>query len=192
MKTRLFAALASALMLLASAAPAAAVMKTAVFAGGCFWSAEHDIEHLPGVVGVVVGYAGGTAGNPSYENHKGYLESIRVTYDPTKITYARLVDGFFHHIDPTDPRGQFCDFGPSYRTAVFTADPEERQTAEAVKAQVAKTLGKPVATMILPAGIFWVAEEYHQDYARKNPVAYGAYRMGCGRDAKLKAVWAGR
>ena len=192
MKFRLLAAVAAASLFAADAAPAAAALKTAVFAGGCFWSAEHDIEHTPGVVKVVVVYAGGTRPNPNYQNHEGYLESIQVTYDPAKIAYPKLVDAFFHHIDPTDPGGQICDRGPTYRTAVFAADPAERQAAEAVKAQVAKQLHRPVATDIRPAARFWVGEAYHQDYARKNPVAYNAYRVGCGRDAVLKAVWAGR
>jgi peptide-methionine (S)-S-oxide reductase len=186
------AALAAAVLLAAQAAPAAAALKTAVFAGGCFWSAEHDIEHTPGVAKVLAGYAGGTARSPTYENHAGYLESIQVTYDPAKISYPQLVAAFFHHIDPTDRDGQICDRGPSYRTAVFAADPQERAQAEAVKAQVARTLGRPVATKVLPAGRFWPAEAYHQDYARKNPVAYATYRIGCGRDARLAAVWRGR
>ncbi len=192
MTRRLIASLAAAAVFAGSAAPAAAALKTAVFAGGCFWSAEHDIEHTPGVTAVVVGYAGGTARNPNYENHEGFLEAIKVTYDSDKISYPQLVNAFFHHIDPTDPRGQICDFGPSYRTAVFAADPSETQAAQAVKAQVAKTLGKSVATMILPAATFWMGEDYHQDYARKNPMAYMAYRTGCGRDAALRRVWGGR
>jgi peptide-methionine (S)-S-oxide reductase len=192
MKMRLFAAIAAATLFAAEAAPAAGALKTAVFAGGCFWSAEHDIEHTPGVAKVVVGYAGGTRPNPTYQNHEGYLESIQVTYDPAKISYAQLVDAFFHHIDPTDPDGQICDRGPTYRTAVFAADPQERQAAEAVKAQVAKALHQPVATEIRSASKFWMGEAYHQDYARKNPAAYMAYRMGCGRDHALKVVWAGR
>jgi peptide-methionine (S)-S-oxide reductase len=192
MKMRLFAAIAAATLFAAEAAPAAGALKTAVFAGGCFWSAEHDIEHTPGVTKVVVGYAGGTRPNPTYQNHEGYLESIQVTYDPAKISYAQLVDAFFHHIDPTDPDGQICDRGPTYRTAVFAADPQERQAAEAVKAQVAKALHQPVATEIRSASKFWMGEAYHQDYARKNPAAYMAYRMGCGRDHALKVVWAGR
>jgi peptide-methionine (S)-S-oxide reductase len=175
-----------------AAAPAASGLKTAVFAGGCFWSAEHDAEHLPGVKSVVVGYAGGTRANPTYRNHEGHLEAIQVTYDPSKTSYARLVDGFFHNIDPTDSNGQICDRGPSYRTAVFVADEQERAAAVAVKAKVAAALGKPVATQVLPAGRFWMGEAYHQNYARKNPAAYGAYRIGCGRDAALKAVWKGR
>ena len=186
-----FAACAALALLAAGAAPAADAYKTAIFAGGCFWSAEHDIEHTPGVRAVVVGYSGGALQHPNYENHEGHLESIRVTYDPAKISYPQLVDAFFHHIDPTDPNGQICDQGPSYRTAVFVADPAERAAAEQVKAQVAKALGHPVATRILPAGTFWMGEAYHQDYAHKNPINYNAYRVGCGRDARLHAVWAG-
>ena len=179
--------------LLAAAGPATAdSYRTAVFAGGCFWSAEHDMEHQPGVVDVVVGYAGGERRNPTYRNHAGHLEAIKVTYDPSRTSYTRLVSGFFHNIDPTDPNGQICDQGPSYRTAVFVADAQERAAAEAVKAQVAKEIGKPVASMILPAAMFWKGEAYHQDYARKNPAAYKAYRIGCGRDRAIKAVWAKR
>jgi peptide-methionine (S)-S-oxide reductase len=191
MKTRLIAAIAASTLLISDAAPAAAAaLKTAVFAGGCFWSAQHDIEHTPGVKDVVVGYAGGTAKNPSYENHEGFLESIKVTYDPAQISYPQLVDAFFHHIDPTDPNGQICDKGSSYRTAVFVADATEKAQAEQVKAQVGKQLGTNVRTMILPAATFWMGEGYHQHYAEKNPAAYMAYRIGCGRDRTLKVVWA--
>ena len=189
MNRPLFAATAALAILVAGAAPAAAAYKTAIFAGGCFWSAEHDIEHAPGVKAVVVGYSGGTLRNPNYQNHEGHLEAIKVTYDPAVTSYGQLVTQFFHHIDPTDPEGQICDYGPSYRTAVFVADPAERAAAEAAKAQVAKTLGKTVATRILPAGTFWMGEAYHQDYAKKNPLAYGAYRTGCGRDSALRRVW---
>ncbi|HEV2530713.1 peptide-methionine (S)-S-oxide reductase MsrA [Phenylobacterium sp.] len=192
MNTRLFAAIAAAAIFSAQAAPAAQALKTAVFAGGCFWSAQHDIEHTPGVVKVAVGYAGGTRPGPNYENHEGYLESIQVTYDPAKISYPKLVDAFFHHIDPTDPDGQICDRGPTYRTAVFAADPAERQAAEQVKAQIGKELRHSIATEIRPAARFWMGEDYHQDYARKNPGAYNAYRVGCGRDATLRVVWGGR
>jgi len=191
MSARLFATAAAAL-LLTGAAPAQtgpAASKTALFAGGCFWSAEHDIEHVKGVTNAVVGYSGGTLRKPTYDNHEGHLESIQVTYDPAKVSYPQLVEAFFHNIDPTDPNGQFCDKGPSYRTAVFVTSPAERTAAEAVKAAVGRQLGKPVTTRVLPAGTFWPAEAYHQDYARKNPVNYNAYRIGCRRDARLKAVW---
>ena len=190
MKTRLFATIAATAMLIANAAPAAAgALKTAVFAGGCFWSAQHDIEHTPGVRDVVVGYAGGTGRTPSYENHEGYLESIRVTYDPAVISYPQLVNAFFHHIDPTDPNGQICDQGSSYRTAVFAADAAEKAQAEQVKAQIGKQLGTNVRTMVLGPTTFWMGEGYHQHYADKNPVNYMAYRVGCGRDRALRTIW---
>lgn len=189
MNKPLFAAIAAAVLLAAGQAPAAGGLKTAVFAGGCFWSAEHDIEHAKGVRAVVVGYAGGASAHPTYGNHEGHLEAIKVTYDPAETSYSLLVASFFHNIDPTDEGGQICDQGPSYRTAVFVTDPAERIAAEAIKAQVAKELGKPVATKILPAAPFHMGEGYHQDYARKNPMAYARYRVGCGREAALKAVW---
>jgi len=192
MRIRLLAALGATALFAAEASPAAAALKAAVFAGGCFWSAEHDIEHTPGVTNVVAGYSGGARAHPTYRDHEGYLESIQVTYDPAKISYPQLVDAFVHHIDSTDPNGQICDQGPSYRTAVFFASPQEQAEAQAVKAQVGKALGQRIATEIRPAGTFWPAEAYHQDYARKNPVSYTAYRVGCGRDARLKAVWRGR
>ncbi len=191
MKRPLLASLALAAVLGASAAPAAST-RTAVFAGGCFWSVEHEMAALPGVADVVSGYAGGASANPTYENHEGHLEAVKVTYDPARISYAQLVDGFFHHIDPTDGGGQICDRGPSYRTAVFAGGKAERATAEQVKAKVAKELGKPVATQVRNAGPFWKAEAYHQDFAKKNPERYARYRIGCGRDARLKAVWGGR
>jgi len=190
MKTRLFAALAASVLMISDAAPAAAAaLKTAVFAGGCFWSAEHDIQHTPGVKDVVVGYAGGATKNPTYENHAGFLESIKVTYDPAVISYPQLVNAFFHHIDPTDPNGQICDQGPSYRTAVFTADATEKAQADQVKAQIGKELGTNVRTMILGPAKFWMGEGYHQHYAEKNPANYNAYRIGCGRDRTLRVVW---
>src|ERR1700742_3442019 len=187
MNTSLFAAISAAALFAGSAAPAATALKTAVFAGGCFWSAEHDIEHTPGVKAVAVGYAGGTRPNPTYENHEGHLEAIQVTYDPAVISYPKLVDAFFHHIDPTDPNGQICDQGPTYRTAVFVADPAEKAAAEQVKAQVGQELRLPIKTMILPASKFWMGETYHQHYAEKNPAAYMTYRVGCGRDRTLRA-----
>ena len=191
MKNRLFAAVAASILMISNAAPAAGALKTAVFAGGCFWSAEHDIEHTPGVKDVVVGYAGGGAAkNPTYENHEGFLEAIKVTYDPAVISYPQLVNAFFHHIDPTDPNGQICDQGPSYRTAVFTTDPAEKAAAEQVKAEVGRELRLPIKTMILGPTTFWMGEGYHQHYAEKNPANYMAYRVGCGRDRSLKAVWA--
>jgi peptide-methionine (S)-S-oxide reductase len=176
----------------ASAPPKGSNLKTSVFAGGCFWSAEHEMEKVRGVVDVVVGYSGGAKRNPTYENHEGHLEAIRVTWDPSRTTYPDLVAAFFRNIDPTDPNGQICDIGPSYRTAVFVETDAEKRVAEQVKADVARQIRRPVATRILPRSAFWVGEGYHQDYAIKNPAHYNRYRVGCGRDARIRAVWSGR
>ena len=176
----------------ASAPPKGSNLKTSVFAGGCFWSAEHEMEKVRGVVDVVVGYSGGAKRNPTYENHEGHLEAIRVTWDPSRTTYPDLVAAFFRNIDPTDPNGQICDIGPSYRTAVFVETDAEKRVAEQVKADVARQIRRPVATRILPRSAFWVGEGYHQDYAIKNPAHYNRYRIGCGRDARIRAVWSGR
>ena len=194
---RLFLVLCLALMTgaavpAASAPPKGSNLRTSVFAGGCFWSAEHDMEKVRGVVDVVVGYSGGTRRNPTYEDHEGHLEAIRVTWDPARTTYGDLVAAFFRNIDPTDPNGQICDIGPSYRTADFVTDDAERRAAEQVKADVARQIRRPVATRILPRSAFWVGEGYHQDYAHKNPGHYNRYRVGCGRDARIRAVWSGR
>jgi peptide-methionine (S)-S-oxide reductase len=176
----------------ASAPPKGSNLKTSVFAGGCFWSAEHEMEKVRGVVDVVVGYSGGAKRNPTYENHEGHLEAIRVTWDPSRTTYPALVAAFFRNIDPTDPNGQICDIGPSYRTAVFVETDAEKRVAEQVKADVARQIRRPVATRILPRSAFWVGEGYHQDYAVKNAAHYNRYRIGCGRDARIRAVWSGR
>ncbi len=191
MKMRLFLAVGLAALLVASAT-AQPKLKTAVFAGGCFWSIEKAFDAAPGVTAAVSGYSGGASKNPTYENHRGHLEAVRVTYNPTRTTYARLVDYFFHNIDPTDSGGQICDRGHSYTTAVFVADSIERQVAERVKGSVARTLRKQVATDIRSAATFWNAEAYHQDFAKNNPAHYEAYRIGCGRDRALKAVWGDR
>jgi len=173
--------------------PRPARTETAVFAGGCFWSAESDIEHVPGVVEAVSGYSGGRVANPTYEQvtsgRTGHLESVRVTYDPTRISYGRLVERFLRTIDPTDAGGQFCDRGASYRTAIFVANPAQRRAAEAARAQANRILDGRVVTPVLAATPFYRAEAYHQDYARRNAVRYGLYRRGCGKDARLRAVW---
>ncbi|HEX7761852.1 MAG TPA: peptide-methionine (S)-S-oxide reductase MsrA [Caulobacteraceae bacterium] len=178
---------------LAAQSAGAAAYKTAIFAGGCFWSMQHGMEGVPGVVKVVAGYTGGHVPHPSYQDvtteTTGHYESVLVTYDPVKISYGQLVAKYFRLTDPTDGHGQFCDQGPSYRPAIFVADGAEQAAAQAAKTEVAKVLHKPVATTILTAAPFWPAEAYHQDYATKNPEAYMAYRVGCGRDASLKAVW---
>jgi peptide-methionine (S)-S-oxide reductase len=160
----------------------------AVFAGGCFWCVESDFEHLDGVIEAVSGYTGGELRNPTYENHEGHTEAVRVTYDPRRITYAQLLHHFWRHHDPLDSGGQFCDRGASYRPAIFVTE-EQRPAAEASLAQTQRTLGRQVATPILPLGRFWNAEEYHQDYYRKNPVPYRFYRWRCGRDERVRQVW---
>jgi peptide-methionine (S)-S-oxide reductase len=176
-------------------APARATGPTAsaVFAGGCFWSTESAFEHMPGVISATSGFSGGRAANPTYSDVSGggtgYLESVRVVYDPSQISYASLVARFLRTIDPTDPDGQFCDRGDQYRTAIFVANAAERRAAEAAKAEAARQLRAPVVTEVRPAAAFHAAEDYHQDFARRNPTRYGMYRRGCGRDARLQQVW---
>ncbi|MFN3512217.1 MAG: peptide-methionine (S)-S-oxide reductase MsrA [Phenylobacterium sp.] len=195
MKPTATAAALTAVFLLTAAAPidapvwAAGPTRTAVFAGGCFWSIEYAMEKQPGVLKAVSGYAGGDRPNPTYRSHQGHLEAVEVAYDPRKTSYARLVHAFFRNIDPTDAGGQICDRGHSYTTAIFVTTEAERQAAVAAKAEVERVLGKPVATRILRGSPFWPAEAYHQDFARKNPAQYERYRKGCGRDRALKAVW---
>ncbi len=177
----------------AEAAESSGRTATAVFAGGCFWCTEADFEKVPGVVGAVSGYTGGTTANPTYERVSaggtGHYEAVLVTYDPARVSYKQLVRHYFRTVDPTDSGGQFCDRGESYRTAIFAATPEERQVAEAELADVKKSLGTGIATPVLPAARFWDAEGYHQDYYKKNKLKYGFYRNRCGRDARLAEVW---
>lgn len=173
--------------------PAAARYETAIFAGGCFWCTESDFEHMAGVVSAESGYTGGTQANPTYEQvgsgRTGHIEAVRVTYDPRRISYRQLVDRFWPTIDPTDDGGQFCDRGAVYRTAVFVT-PAQTPVAEASRADAARKLKRGrMLTPIRPAGRFWPAEAYHQDFYKKNPLRYRVYRQGCGRDAKLRAVW---
>jgi peptide-methionine (S)-S-oxide reductase len=148
---------------------------------------------VPGVVETISGYTGGTADNPTYQQVSaggtGHYEAVRIVYDPQKVTYDQLLDVFWRSVDPTDAGGQFCDRGESYRTAVFVATPEERQAAEASKAEAEKALGRPIVTPILDAGAFWPAEGYHQNYYVENPLRYNYYRWGCGRDARLTELW---
>jgi len=192
MTSKLFSALSASALLLAGASNAAAATRTAVFAGGCFWSMEKGFESTPGVISAVSGYSGGASTRPTYENHTGHLEAVKVTYDPAKISYARLVDSYYHHIDPTDPYGQICDKGPSYKLAVFTADASERAVAEAARAKYEKQLRAKITVVTRAAVAFYNAEDYHQDYYKKNPVAYERYRIGCGRPQALRAVWGGQ
>jgi len=165
----------------------------AVFAGGCFWCMETAFEGLPGVAAVISGYAGGTVDNPSYEQvsggSTGHAESVRVVYDPAKITYTRLLEVFWHNVDPVSVGGQFCDRGNQYRSAIFFLDENQRKAAEESKRAVAEKLKQPIATEIVKAGTFWPAEEYHQDFYKKNPYRYHSYREGCGRDRRLIEIW---
>ncbi len=167
--------------------------QTALFAGGCFWSAERDIEAVPGVIEAVSGFAGGTVADPSYERvtagGTGHVEAVQVIFDPARISYGELARRFFRTIDPTDGGGQFCDRGDSYRTAIFALNPGQRRAAEAARAEANRLLRGRVATPVRGAARFYPAEAYHQDYARRNPGHYGRYRQGCGKDARIRAVW---
>jgi peptide-methionine (S)-S-oxide reductase len=171
-------------------APPPAGLQEAVFAGGCFWCMEHDMGAIPGVVEVMSGYTGGRNANPTYENHPGHYEAVRVRFDPSVITYAQLLERYWPLVDPTDDGGQFCDRGSSYRTAIFVT-PAQRAEAEASKAAIIASgrVNGQVVTPILNLGRFTEAEEYHRDYARRNPTRYAMYRAGCGRDRVLRQVW---
>jgi peptide-methionine (S)-S-oxide reductase len=167
----------------------------ATFAGGCFWCMVHPFDRWPGVVRVVSGYTGGHVPNPTYaqvcSQTTGHREAVEITFDPAQVDYATLLDRFWQEIDPTDPDGQFVDRGPSYRTAIFYHSEEQRRLAEASRAALAQSgrFDRPIATEILPAGPFYPAEEYHQDYYRKQPEAYARYRAGSGRDGFLELHW---
>ena len=168
----------------------------AVFAGGCFWCLESDFDKLDGVVATTSGYAGGHVKNPSYgdvtSETSGHKEAVRVLYDTSKLSYDQVLDWFWHHVDPTDDGGQFCDRGDSYRTGIFPVDDTQRAAAEASKAALdaKKVLDKAVVTQIQTGAIFYAAENYHQDFHDKNPGRYLPYRTGCGRDARVAKVWA--
>jgi peptide methionine sulfoxide reductase msrA/msrB len=173
-------------------------LEKATFAGGCFWCMETAFEKLQGVPEVVSGYTGGNRPNPSYEEVSeggtGHVEAVQVIYDPTTIDYEELLDVFWRQIDPTDPEGQFADRGRQYRTAVFYHSEEQRRLAIKSKDDLQKSgiYKKPVVTEILPASEFYRAEEYHQDYYKKNPVRYNLYRLNSGRDRFLKTIWGDR
>ncbi|MEN3791814.1 peptide-methionine (S)-S-oxide reductase MsrA [Fulvimarina sp. MAC3] len=183
-----FAAAAAAASLTAATPSFAQNTDTAIFAGGCFWCVESDFDHVDGVTETISGYIGGKSENPTYQNHSGHLEAVRVTYDPSKVSYDKLLQVYWHSIDPTDAGGQFCDRGHSYTTAIFATNDDQMKKAKATKAEVQKDLGS-VATEIRPASTFWTAEGYHQDYYKKNPVKYKFYRNGCGRNNTVKRVW---
>lgn len=188
--------------LLATCGVQAQETAVAIFAGGCFWSVESDFDHAPGVISTTSGYIGGHVDNPTYEQviteTTGHREAVRVEYDPSVTDYETLLDTFFHLIDPIEARGQFCDFGESYTTAVYAGTEDELKLAEAEKAQVAEELGKPVATVIEMAPTFWPAETYHQDFWKGQEMLvngltreqhYARYRVGCGKNQQVEAIW---
>ena len=168
---------------------------SAVFAGGCFWCTESDFEKVDGVIDAISGYTGGHVKNPTYyqvsAGGTGHLESVKVIYDPSKVSYEQLLDYFWRHVDPTDPGGQFVDRGSQYRSAIFYANETQKRLAEKSKQQLEASgkFNKPIVTEILPLGEFYPAEDYHQDYYKKNPIRYHYYRYGSGRDQFLKKTW---
>jgi peptide-methionine (S)-S-oxide reductase len=170
-------------------------LETATFAGGCFWCMQPPFDKMDGVVSTTVGYMGGRTKNPTYAEVSaggtGHAESIRIVYDPARVSYSRLLEVFWHNIDPTTPHRQFCDVGDQYRAAIFYASEAERILAEKSKQAVEKAgrIREPIVTGIEPAGPFYPAEEYHQNYYRKNPVRYKFYRLNCGRDRRLRDLW---
>ena len=179
------------------AAPQAtpAVTAKASFAGGCFWCVESDFDKIPGVISTTSGYTGGRVAKPTYEqvssHNTGHAEAVEVVYDPAKVSYERLVAYFWHTIDPTVKDQQFCDHGSPYRTAIFAQNDEQLKIAQASRAALEKSkpFKEPIVTEITLATAFYPAEEYHQDYYKKNPVRYKYYRNGCGRDARLQQLW---
>ena len=177
-----------------SATDAKALQK-ATFAGGCFWCMEPPFDELPGVHSTTSGYIGGQTKNPTYREvssgQTGHAEAVEIVFDPTQISYAKLLEVFWRNVDPTTPNRQFCDVGSQYRTAIFYHNDEQKQLAEASKKALEQSgqLSQPIVTEIVPATVFYPAEEYHQDYYQKNPLRYKFYRYSCGRDEVLKKLW---
>ena len=170
---------------------------TAIFAGGCFWCIEKDFEKLAGVIEVNSGYTAGRVPNPTYEQvssgSTGHTEAVMVIYDPKKVSYSALLDYFWRHIDPTVKDRQFCDVGSQYRSGIYWANENERKAAEASRDALIKSgKFKTIHTELAPATAFWMAETYHQDYYKKNPIRYSYYRKSCGRDARVEEIWAGK
>ena len=178
-----------------SQAVADATLGKAYFAGGCFWCMEEAFENVEGVLSVTSGYMGGTVANPSYEEvsagRTGHAESVEVVYDPARVSYQKLLDAFWRNVDPITPNAQFCDHGSQYRSAIFFQTDEEKRASDISKQVIeqSKRFKEPIVTQIVMASQFYPAEEYHQDFYKKNPVRYHAYRAGCGRDARLKEIW---
>ena len=187
--------LALMLALAAGSAFAQGPSAKATFAGGCFWCVEADFDKVPGVLSTTSGYIGGTVANPTYEQVSkkttGHAEAVEIVFDPSKVSYAQLLEKFWRTIDPTTKDRQFCDAGSPYRTAIFTHDATQAAAAQAslVALQKSKPFKEPIVTQIVAAGPFYLAEDYHQDYYKKNPVRYLYYRSSCGRDARLEQLW---
>ncbi len=173
----------------------AATTAKAYFAGGCFWCMEEAFEKVDGVLAVVSGYMGGTVPNPSYEEvsagRTGHAESVEVTYDPSKVTYQKLLDAFWRNVDPLTPNAQFCDHGSQYRAAIFYSTDEEKRLSEDSKRAIeqSKRFPQPIVTQLVQASTFYPAEDYHQDYYKKNPLRYKYYKFGCGRVQRLETLW---
>ena len=183
-----------ALLLIGTTAAVQAATATAVFAGGCFWCIEKDFEALPGVVAVESGYTAGKTTNPTYESvsagHTGHTEAVRVIYDPAKVSYPQLVEYFWRHIDPTVKDRQFCDVGSQYRSGIYWGNETERKVIEGSRDALIKSgRFKIIYTELAGASPFYLAEDYHQDYYKKNTVRYNYYRLSCGRDARVKELW---
>mgnify|MGYP005749000099 CR=1 FL=1 len=180
-----------------AAAPARADEAVAIFAGGCFWCMEPPYDKTEGVISTTSGYTGGHVPNPSYKDVSagttGHIEAVKIVYDPAKVSYEKLLHIFWRNIDPVRENAQFCDEGAQYRSAIFPQDEAQREAAEKSKADLEATgrFTRPIVTEILDAAPFYPAEEYHQDYYKKNPNRYAYYRWSCGRDARLKQVWGG-
>jgi peptide-methionine (S)-S-oxide reductase len=187
------AILAGLICLVAVGAAHAQELARATFAGGCFWCMEPPFDSLDGVVSTTSGYTGGRTDNPTYEDvsrgSTGHTEAVEIVFDPRRVTYAQLLEVFWRNIDPLTADRQFCDIGSQYRAGIFVHDESQRRLAEESKRAVAERLKKPVVTEIVAASRFWPAEEYHQDYYKKNPLRYKFYRTGCGRDQRLRMIW---
>ena len=185
----------SAMLIAITAVMAETNLEKATFAGGCFWCMEHPFDELPGVVSVTSGYTGGQKKNPTYKEVSaggtGHAESVQIVYDPAKVTYEKLLNVFWHNIDPTAKDRQFCDSGHQYRSAIFYHTEEQHRLALQSKALLEKnkTFKEPVVTEIVQVTEFYPAEDYHQHYYKKNPIRYKFYRTGCGRDRRLKELW---
>jgi len=192
---RALPALLAAAALASTAVHAQGPTEVATFAGGCFWCVEADFDKVPGVISTTSGYTGGTLHNPTYRQvttkTTGHAEAVRIVFDPTRVSYAQLLEKYWRSIDPTTPDRQFCDSGSPYRSAIFAHDDRQLEAARASLAalQKSKPFPQPIVTAIERAGPFYAAEEEHQDYYRKNPVRYQYYRSGCGRDARLEQLW---